>query len=146
MAAAFDLKRRLFSASILPDEDSYGRVVRGKIIPKFSDYGEPSERQRRQRRDAAIISLVGPIAESRFTGLEADEVGASGDRRQALELVEFMGFGSERQVLAFLDFLDVCAQDLVEDRQELIEAIAGALVERGCLSPSLVRQICREGD
>jgi hypothetical protein len=134
----------LFSVSIVPDEESYAHVVRGKIIRKFADFGEPDERQRRQSADAAVISLAGPNAEARFTGHEADEVGAFNDRREALELVEYMRLGSDRQVDAFLEFVNVRAEDLVDDRHDLIEAIATALVEHRRLSRTHVLQICRE--
>jgi hypothetical protein len=133
--------------SIVPDEDSWGRVVRGRLIRKLEADGyEPSRRQRQSFEDAIVISLSGPHAEERLTG-HWNEIGASGDVEQATTLLASLGLGSAEQEQKYFDYLDQVARDFVYlgPWWPVIEHVAGELIERKRLSPRDARAEIRAG-
>jgi hypothetical protein len=116
--------RGLYSVSIIEDEDSYGRVVTGRVLRRFEEFGEvPSTRQGRAIEDHIVISLAGPFAEERFTG-KPNKSGARSDVDIAIRLSGMLGHGSDEQERRYFDYLEQVASDLVVQYWPEIEHLA----------------------
>ena len=140
VAACFVLRRRLCAVSIIPDEDTWGRVVRGLLFRHWADIDEPDNRQRKAIQDHVVISYAGPAAEKHASGRQ-NTAGAMGDHACAIDLGKHYGHGSEKELNLWLDWLAERAANLVRTHWYFVEPVARELLVRGQPSLKAVREI-----
>ena len=129
--AAIALERGFQSVSIIPDDDSNGRVVyheRGL----FAGGVQPlslTPHQEAAVRDRVVGTLAGPLAEERMRGKLASEIqlGATSDYHQAVHLASLAV--NDDEIEPYLAWLTVRSSSLVELWWLQIDAVAEGLLE-----------------
>jgi ATP-dependent Zn protease len=95
--AALHLGRVVKTVSIVPDEETFGRVAHYPITGKWLQPDVHIDaRTRDYLEDVITIMLAGPVAERKAHG-RWNHIGASGDRKVALNTALHL-VGSERQL------------------------------------------------
>jgi hypothetical protein len=95
--------RRFTRVSIIADEESHGRCHFAKIASQWNPEWDSGPRTRHRIESWAISCLGGPVAEELFTGVW-DDIGATGDERKTLDLLEYLAI-STSELEAYWDWL-----------------------------------------
>lgn len=140
-AAAFRLRRRVRHVTIVPEDDSLGHMLSGKLPETFQPDIDSDRRTDRWLERLTLIVLAGPIAEAQFTG-RYNHIGASSDYHRAVTWASYAE-GSTKLVKAYLHYMQARAEAMTTQQSQwvAIEALAEALLEHQHLSGRKARLI-----
>lgn len=142
--AARWLHRAVRTISIVPDEDSLGRVEHYPITGAWLRPDIEIDGRTRDYLETSItVSLAGPSAERKYRG-RWNRLGAEYDRHEALGAALRL-VGSKEQLQHYFRWREQIAVDFWEDtfRWEQVRVLAAELLERGTMSGRAVRDVLR---
>lgn len=126
--------------SIVPDDDSLGRVAMGALPDGFAPESEITLEDRDLIERKAVVSLAGDAAERHYleqVGAQVDDAlladQATHDFASAVNITSYL-FDHDDVHQAHLDYMVVRARVLVEANWHVIEALADAVTEAGSLT------------
>jgi len=137
--ASVQLHRPFKYVTNQPSGDSQGHMMGWRTGKWFRPDIEITSRVRTLIDAEVSVLLAGAIAERRFTG-RSNHVGAKSDYDVALNLASYIG-GSERQSKAYVKWRHTFAEDLIESRWNLVEAVARALAKQKRMTFDDVRNL-----
>ena len=144
--ARIELGLPITSASIIPKDDSLGRVVSDNLprsVYEAVEFGSsltPGQEQRIQKE--LVAALAGEAAEKRHTG-RYNRVGSRQDYRRVDEWANRLH--RPRTAHLWVRYLQALAADLIEGRWAAVEAIAVLLLDRETLRRSDLLAAYRHG-
>lgn len=141
--AGWHLDLPVHRVSIVPNEDSLGRVLRGKRLASLAakaQLGSLSRADRCYVQDSLVAGAAGPEAARRYTG-RYSHVGAHGDYKTFADIATGV-LGYEDDVFSsFSRFVRGYARQLVDVHWDEIASVAAALVEMRELSGTALRDV-----
>lgn len=133
---------RIKKVSIVPDEDSDGRMTHGPYFKGFHPDWDNSSRVQRRLENMAFVCLAGPAAQRRFNPHGYRHQHAGQDHHDAMNLLGYM-VGSDEELEAYLRLTEVRVTNFVRNPHTwmAIEAVAAALLEREVLTGKATREV-----
>ena len=131
--AAWKLGYRPIIVSIAAASKSVGEVRHESPFPGNSLEFDGSDLARLRVERAIIIRLAGPIAQKRYRPTSWRRWQGGADYAVAADLA-LRVYGSGKIASAFLKWLDLRAQQLIEDHRSAVERLATALMKRGMMN------------
>lgn len=137
------LKTRFSKVSIVPDDESLGRVT-NDLPDSFFDEDLNANRQRSLYEKHILISLAGGLAEMKLTGVENTD-GNAVDNSSVVELASRVT-DSVAETEAYILWLQERAKNMVDNPWNWIavEALAAALLHSKTLSARKAREIMKQ--
>lgn len=142
VVAAWWCKLPIRSASIVQDDESWGRVLLGGFPKWFHPDIATDLRHRDLCERRAIVFLAGAAAEARYRGRKQWWQGAGRDLRNAASILDYI-VGGPDEADAYLNLVRVWATSLVSNQWSAIEAVAHELLKRNQLPRKEVIAIIR---
>jgi hypothetical protein len=143
--AALELGVAIRKVTIIPDADTLGKMVRGKLFGRVRpDIDSPSKSRPVVERQLLLL-FAGHAAESRFckrssASSSLTALHASDDFRRAVALAENL-CGSDEEVEAYRQWLAIRARNLVEFHWSEVEIIVGARSAKQTINGKEVRAL-----
>ena len=140
--AYWHYKHDFKKVSIVPDEETLGKVTGGQHPKIFHPDYDDSLETLMKIAEVIVINLAGPIAEEMSTGKEDHLVDCGGysDYDWAIQMAEYATSSSEETV-AFANWLFVKAKDLITFHRATLVSLAKGLYEKKELNYEQVRKI-----
>jgi ATP-dependent Zn protease len=137
--AAWSLGIKFIEISIVPNDDSEGRVTYtagGWIIRDDIPY------TRKAREHLLITLLAGGVADRRYGGRQWSDLGVNGDLQRWLDVNASMG-GSKAAQTRRIEVATYKAMEVIDEHWKAVTALAEALVERKCLTEREALKVIR---
>ena len=128
--------------SIVPDEESEGRVTHRPYFTGIQPDWDESPRVQRRLENMALVCFAGPAAQRKFNPHGYRHRDAWGDHHQAMLVLGYM-VGNDEELEAYLRLVEVRATNFVRNDHTWteIEAVAAALLERKVLTGKATREL-----
>lgn len=147
MVAAWDLGLAVLGASIVPDEETAGRVICPvETRVRFAIWAD----EENYLYAHLVVRLAGIAAGEKYTGiptpdeavqLAIDSGGLGNDYNSAADFILELGGDSEEGQAEIGDRALMHATNLIHARWECVEAVAVALLDREALDEAECRQV-----
>ena len=143
--AAYNCRIAFTEVSIIPNDDTNGRITFRKSPKSFQPDLCMNTRTRLRIENNAIVDFAGGKAEHKFRHSRFPTRGASADFDNTVQLILYY-CGSEREADAYIKWLSVRAEYLVGVRENwaAIEALASELLIHQKIGSRRARQIIRQ--
>lgn len=140
--ANYDLGLAIKEISIIPDDDSLGRV-KGSTFNDFNPEIDTDSRTRYRAEKMIISNLSGYLAERMFAP-KGSRIGAGQDFGMAIDLA-MSQCGSTRETNAYVKWLEIRAEQILKMplNKYSIEVLAHKLLEKERLNGRKAREIIR---
>jgi ATP-dependent Zn protease len=131
-------RKRFENVTIVPDEDSMGKVTHSPWKNFHPDY-KTDHKTTSRVKEAIFMILSGPVAESLFTK-KKKLTGRANDFQEAFGIASHL-FGSVETTEAYVNFMWEQTKNIIQLNRGAVKAVATALLERKTLKYLEVRRI-----
>ena len=148
--ASWCLGRRVCSATIVPDDDSAGRVKNEREKPSTAfavECGDPWHPSRFRAEKRVMIVQAGEVAQRRYNPRSVRRYHSQSDLNKSLDtLLSCNPYEEEPDVTHHYQLLRKWTASLIERHWHLVEAVAKALLERRTLSGTQILDVIHEAN
>ena len=145
--AAWRTGVRIKALSIVPQDDTDGRMTHVQYFKGQEVEASNSEATRRRIENMAIVCCAGGWAQRRFHPRSQWRIGTQGDYAQCEDLLSrLVGYTDTAQ--AYFNLIDLQARDLIYGAHNwpLVEVLAAALIDQQEMTGKQVRETLIEAE
>ena len=135
---------RINEISIVPDDDSSGRILHANPLRGIHLDIDGSSRARIRAESSIRVCLAGAIAQRRFNPHGFRYHHCQSDYDQATDVVLYI-VGSNEEANAYMNLLEIQTRQIVAVHWKLVDHLARALLERRRLGRKEIRATIMQG-